>query len=178
MSVKKLTFITPLIDEKTYKLEKKCSCSFMLADGSEIFVASNVGPRERQEDTVSAGVNGEYILLLVADGVGGNINGSAASYIVAKTIQRWFSSLSQKLLSTFDEFRLKLTLVTVLNEMKDMGFPLEGGTTLNMSIIGPEKTFVVNAGDSRAYGIKDDEVIYRTIDDSLAFDEYYPTTVL
>lgn len=176
MRVKKIKFISPLISGKTYKIVKNYSHTLVINDNEEINLASNVGPRENQEDTVALGTNHGYILLLVADGMGGKINGNEASYMVAKKIQRWFNVLTQEKLEQLDEKTLKRQLMREINEIKDNDFPIHGGTTLNMSIIGPEKTYIINVGDSRTYSIKDNEITLRTQDDSYAFERFNPVT--
>lgn len=176
MSIKNIRFITPLINEKTYSLTKNYSHTIILNNKDEINISSDIGLRKTQEDTVTVQEHRGYLLLLVADGMGGEINGNAASYITAKKIQRWFSSLDKNKLAELDEKNIKRYLSRVINEMKDSEFPRVGGTTLNMSIIGPEKTIIINIGDSRTYTIKDNEITMRSIDDSLAFKKFNPTT--
>ena len=142
----------------------------------EITLASNKGPRLEQEDTVAVREHHGYILLLVADGVGGQTNGNEASYITASKIQKWFGSLKRKQLDDLNENNIKIYLTKIINEMKDSFFPRNGGTTLNMSIIGPQKTIIINIGDSRAYRIKDNEISLITKDNSHAFRELNPQT--
>lgn len=175
MKINNLSFITPIKDPENIILEKNYSKKFNLSNGSNINVASNIGKREEQQDSIVVSKNNEYILLLVADGMGGLKQGEVASYNTAKTIKEWFESEDKDNLPTLDEIILEKILTLLMYLISDR-MPYYAGTTLNMSIICPEITIIANVGDSRAYTIKDGEITLRTKDDSQAFDKFKPVT--
>ena len=57
-----------------------------------------------------------------------------------------------------------------------INIPINSGSTLNMSIIGPNETLIANVGDSRTYIIKDGKLSLVTKDDSVVFKKYNPQT--
>lgn len=174
MKPKNISFITPLTNKRKYILDKEYSMNLVLNNGSEINISSHIGPKEDQEDSVAILENRGYILLLVADGMGGHEKGNEASYITAKTIQKYIASLSLKQLDNLTEFNLKMSINKILNQIKNKYLPKDSGTTLNMSLICPDKTFVINIGDSRTYTIKNDNINLLTKDDSLSFKTFCP----
>ena len=76
-----LVFMTDIkiIDNKKIVLDKEYSQVFKLSDNSEISISSTVGlTRCEQEDSLLVITKGKYILMLVADGMGGLNNGEGA----------------------------------------------------------------------------------------------------
>ena len=76
-----LVFMTDMkiIDNKKIVLDKEYSQVFKLSDNSEISISSTVGlTRCEQEDSLLVITKGKYILMLVADGMGGLNNGEGA----------------------------------------------------------------------------------------------------
>jgi len=174
MKPKNISFITPLTNKRKYILDKEYSMNLVLHNGSEINLSSHIGPRENQEDSIAILEKEGYILLLVADGMGGHEKGNEASYITAKTVQKYIASLSIKQLNNLTEFDLKMRINRILNQIKNKYLSKDSGTTLNMSLICPDKTFVINIGDSRTYTIKDNSINLLTKDDSLSFKTFCP----
>ena len=71
------------------------------------------------------------------------------------------------------------TLEYVLNALVYLissSIPSRCGSTVNMSIIGPNETLIVNVGDSRTYSIKNGNISLRSRDDSLVFRNLNPQT--
>lgn len=176
MKIKNLSFLTPSTSSDKIILEKDYSQKFIISDGSYINLSSNIGPKRNQQDSIAVAENNGYILMLVADGVGGLEKGEEASYIIAKTIKEWLESQSKESLDQLNEIKLKDILTELITYTREKILPKDAGTTLNMSIVGPQNTLIVNIGDSRAYSIKDKKINLRTIDDSLAFSIFKPTT--
>mgnify|MGYP003305065126 CR=1 FL=1 len=90
----KISYITPKIEflSKKIILDESYSQEFQLSDGNYIEVASDIGKRKNQQDSLTIAENNGYVLLLVADGVGGFENGELASYTTANIINKWFMS--------------------------------------------------------------------------------------
>lgn len=170
MEKNSLTFLTPLenITNKQIVLDKRYSQVLTLKDDETITLASNIGYKENQEDSLAIAKKDDTILLLVADGLGGARSGEIASYTIAKYILEWFQSLTKDTLNKLNTILLKNELVkTILLAL--MSVPQEAGTTLNMSIILENETYIVNVGDSRTYTIKDGQITLQTKDDSYGF---------
>lgn len=172
-----LKFLTPLsnVSNKNLILDKKYSQYLMLEEGSTITLSSDVGYRDNQEDSMAVAKKDDIILLLVADGMGGMQSGEIASYNLAKYILEWFESTDKETVQTINKTQLKnILLKTIL--FSSMEMPEKSGTTLNMSLILPDKTFIINVGDSRTYTLKDGEITLQTRDDSYAFEYLQPNS--
>lgn len=177
MSIQKISFFTPYqyFDNNKLVLSKSYSKKIIVNNNTEIFLASDYGNRNNQQDCIAISKNGEYILLLVADGMGGLSNGEIASYITAKIIKKWFETEDINSLKYLDEKNFE-DVLNALMYLISTKIPESSGSTLNMSIIGPNKTLIANVGDSRTYTIKGDKITLNTIDDSLVFSKYNPKT--
>ena len=175
MKISNLSFITPLQNSKKTILEKDYSANLTLSDGSSLNLASKIGIRENQEDCLVVAENHGYLLLLVADGMGGLQSGEVASYNTAKIIKKWIETEDYESFQYIDEKNLKYVLNGLISLIMEY-LPENSGTTLTMSIIGPKTTWIANIGDSRTYTIKDSEMTLRTYDDSLSFKSFYPST--
>lgn len=176
MKVTKLSFITPTktLTDKIV-LEKKYAITYNIPTGTSISLASDIGNTNKQQDSVAIIQNNEYLLLLVSDGMGGIENGEIASYNTAKIIKKWFESEDEETLKILNEQNLEAVL-NALMYLISTNIPINSGATLNMSIICPEITLIVNIGDSRTYTIKDGKINIRTKDESVAFERFNPTT--
>lgn len=177
MKIKKMSFMTPItqISNNYVVLEKTYSRKFRLSTNETITVSSNVGRRDIQQDSVAISHNNGYLLLLVADGMGGMSDGEVASYNTAKIIKEWFESENGETLKMINKDTLE-NLLHALMYLISTTISNGSGSTLNMSIIGPDTTFIVNIGDSRAYTVKNGEITLRTKDDSMIFEMYHPKT--
>ena len=177
MKIDKLSFITPIekIQNNQIILKKSYTQKFYLQNGDVISIASRIGNCQTQQDCTALTKIDDYILLLVADGIGGMQHGEEASYKTAEIIQKWLESEDKTILKELNE----KTLEDVLNALMYListNIKENSGATLNMSIITPDKTIIANIGDSRTYTIKDGKITLRTFDDSLVFKKHKPVT--
>lgn len=121
---------------------------------------SDVGKRrEKNEDSYTVIEDKNFILLAVADGMGGHNAGDRASKIAVETIKKIFDNKKNSLYKKeIDEIELlKLIFKECNNKIYTTSTEIEEysgmGTTLTMCIINKEnyKTYVGNVGDSRFY---------------------------
>jgi protein phosphatase len=147
------------------------------------FGFSDVGKlRSHNEDSYLC--NAEQRLFVVADGMGGQASGEAASQMAVREVEhfvirsrsqgsRWPGKPRRDL--TLEQHRL-LAAVTLANrriyesaaanpEMKGMG------TTLVGAILEDEHLAVVNVGDSRLYRVRDGEIRQLTVDHSFVEEQ-------
>lgn len=173
MKITKFTFITPVESSTNIVLAKEYSKTFNLENEDVINLSSNTGNTNRQQDCIAISQNNDYLLLLVSDGMGGMNLGELASYHTAHTIKEWFESISKKNLESLNTSSLTEILTNLISIISHK-IPNQSGATLNMSIIGPNNTLIVNIGDSRTYTIQNKMITLRTQDNSLAFQKYHP----
>ena len=177
MKINKISFITPIkeVYETDIVLEKSYSQELHLLNGTEISLCSDQGKRKNQEDCIAITEKNGYILLLVADGMGGMSYGELASYTTAETIKKWLDTEDKNSLKLLNESNFE-DVLNALIYLISTNIPAYCGSTLNMSIIGPKKTLIANVGDSRTYIIKDGKLSLLTKDDSVVFRKYNPKT--
>lgn len=128
------------------------------------FGDSKIGRRNENQDQylmMQHKNNPDLALVAVFDGVGGYIDGKAASKLGREILRDFFNSN--------DVF----TKDSVINAIANMNFLIHnntsGYTTLSMAIINKDKAIVANVGDSRTYSInkglnlvtEDDSEVYK-----------------
>lgn len=130
--------------------------------------------------------NAKERLFLVADGMGGHSSGDRASKTVVESTEDYvIRSRSEDKTWPLMEFHAELTpnqnrllgaLISANRQLINMGkkdLSLKGmGTTLVGAIIDEEKRLaIVNAGDSRLYGIREGKIKQYTTDHTLVGEE-------
>jgi len=128
------------------------------------------GNRENNEDAILIRKLDDGCLLAVADGVGGHNAGDVASKIAVDTLdevvkEEYVKYLSKEGLKNL----LKIAYEIGHNKIKEnaVGDKEGMGTTLTTAIIKDDGCVIANCGDSRAYLIRDGEIVFKTKDHSL-----------
>src|SRR5215212_11493434 len=116
--------------------------------------------RENNEDSVRLWTDDEYIVAVVADGMGGAVAGEEASRIAVETLQQG------KFLQTSDDSPLQLTddqaVTWLCDTIRDANVnivhkaannpELRGmGTTMTLAYVRSSRAIIAHVGDSRAY---------------------------
>ena len=178
MNIKNFSFITP-INELTNKfsLEKEYSQKFTLNINEEIYISSHPGLNNKdQQDTIGIVKKDDYLLMILADGMGGMSDGDIASYETVKTIKELFEYEDPKYLSKINESLFEEVIYTIMYEIINK-IPSFSGTTLNLSLITKDITYIANVGNSRIYTLKDNFLLQETYDDSYAFKKFITGTI-
>lgn len=180
MEINRLSFITGIERLSMGKiiLDKEYSREFKLVDNSIISLSSTVGlVRNMQQDCMAVSKNGNYLMLLVADGMGGMYDGERASYLTAKIIKDFFENEEEQYLRIMDDILLNEVMKILINEIT-LRIGDYSGTTLSLAIILDDITYLVNIGDSRIYTLKNGIMNLETSDDSLGFERYNPKNMI
>ena len=116
--------------------------------------------RENNEDTVQLWAEDQYVLAVVADGMGGAVAGEEASRIAVEAVQQEMTSpedaeslptlnddlLIEKLCESIRTANLNIVRRAAANpEMRGMG------TTITLAMVRSTSAIVAHVGDSRAY---------------------------
>lgn len=118
----------------------------------------------------------DFGLFIVADGMGGHMNGEQASAVAIQTVANAViqSLYLPLIMSRFNDDDHTYTISEVMNKaVKDanrrimMTVP-DGGTTLTVALVMGDLAHFAHVGDSRAYIITDGEIEQLTRDHSLA----------
>ena len=116
--------------------------------------------REENQDAVRCEYFGHNVLAVVCDGMGGERAGKEASQIAIDEFFQRFSDGYSETLSDDDVRKLLISSVSAANsviytkarlDFKNFGM----GTTCVAAFVTPEKAFIANVVDSRAYLITD-----------------------
>ena len=118
--------------------------------------------RENNEDHVHLWTRDDFVLAVVADGMGGAVAGEEASRLAVEAIQDGMSmrdSSGAEAMSTMDEDTLAEKLSDAIQTANEhimeraIAFPeLKGmGTTVTLALVRSNQTVVAHVGDSRAY---------------------------
>lgn len=112
-------------------------------------------------------------VFVVADGMGGHKAGEVASYTVVETVEEMINSSKEALIS--HSLEIPKFINEVLNESNkrvyeksNSSIEYEGmGTTVTMAVFYNDEIFLGHIGDSRAYLIRNQEILQITQDHSL-----------
>lgn len=147
--------------------------------------------RKRQRNEDSYLVNDKIGLYIVADGMGGHAGGEFASKIAVSTVEEIIRGedrvKSQVPTQTYldasdasktegqEQDRLKEAINRAGNMIVRRAFEdpeLKGmGTTSTVMFISNDKAYIAHVGDSRAYCVRDNEIIQITEDHSLVHEQ-------
>jgi protein phosphatase len=125
--------------------------------------------REENQDAVRCEYFGHNVLAVVCDGMGGERAGREASQIALEEFYQRFSDGYSESLDTDGIRKLMISAVSAANsviytkarlDFKNFGM----GTTCVAAFVTPEKAFIANVGDSRAYLISDNGLHQITTD--------------
>lgn len=122
---------------------------------------TDVGGRENNEDSYKVCKSDNGTLLIVADGLGGHSSGELASSIAITCLEKEFNSENFNI-----EQAIKNANADILQVQFDKGINTK--TTVTAVWIKDEKTIAAHVGDSRIYFLKDNEIIFQSIDHSLS----------
>lgn len=139
----------------------------------EICAVTNIGLiRNKNQDSYLTVYNKNHDLLaLVCDGIGGNRAGEIASYEIVKYFERVFSNHNgfkdDEDVITYFKYHVRVAS----NHVYDLACKNEDyegmGTTISGIVITSLGNFVINAGDSRVYGLFDNTLLSLTKDHTL-----------
>ena len=125
---------------------------------------SEIGKRDKNEDSVLVGWMNCGLLAVVADGVGGESGGEQASALAVESIAAFLQEREPSAEA------LKAAILeadqAVRHLKKDNAAPQ---TTVAALWLTEEKAFAAHVGDSRIYQLRDGEIIFRSRDHSLAY---------
>lgn len=140
----------------------------------DYYGASETGRRPENQDSFLIFKNRhEFLIAVIADGMGGHKGGATCSKAVAKMCKRELNGINFGQM-TDDEIKKKLLTVvrTFQKDLKRIGkeFPSlsDMGSTLNMNIFVGKKMFTINIGDSRTQSFVKKDIIKISEDHNLA----------
>ena len=129
---------------------------------------SHIGDRKYNQDRVAYAYTDEALLLLLADGMGGHLNGEWAAETAVATFIEAFNLAAHPGVTDPQRF-----LADTMREAhrRILAFPLESGstfpgTTCVAALVQEGRVYWGHAGDSRFYLLRDGKIVARTLDHS------------
>ena len=124
---------------------------------------SDIGGRDKNEDTFCAERKGDYYLFVVADGLGGHDCGEIASETAVEEIKRQFKK-DPSHFSLIDAINDANRLI--LEKQQELRLKMK--TTVVAVFVSGNRLVTANVGDSRAYLFSGNSIVFQTIDHSAA----------
>lgn len=146
----------------------------------EMTAVTDIGiKRSKQQDSVVMlyhPQNPKYKLLVVADGMGGTVDGDKASQEITKQMTLWFESLDPNMMLDQNSKLLEQEWKKKLNEIHTeiLRNTPESGSTFVGAIVGEKTTTIAGIGDSRCYVLdKNNHLQQMTVDDNVDFVAFH-----
>lgn len=144
--------------------------------GEDFSAVTAIGnSRNQQQDSVLLlyhPQNPKYKLMVVADGMGGTVDGDKASQEITKQMVGWFEGLDTKIFLDENSQLLEEEWNKKLNEIHQQILeenPASGSTYVG-AIVGETSTTIASIGDSRCYIFDSKDHLQQvTVDDNLEF---------
>lgn len=129
---------------------------------------NRLGNRFQNEDRLTVAEDGDSILLVVADGMGGHGGGDIAAQILIDTIDQYFRRSKKPITSprAFLHNAIEAAHGNILNAGRHQGASIEPRTTCVACIIQGNTVTWAHVGDSRLYLLRGGHILARTIDHS------------
>lgn len=130
---------------------------------NSLYIQSNVGGRQENEDSYASKQTSLGLLVVVCDGMGGTEGGKMAADLACRTVTNIFSNMKE------DAVNGIVQAIEKANELihEKARHTSQGmGTTIAALLIGQKAATFFHAGDSRIYLLRKGQVEKRTADHS------------
>ncbi len=134
-----------------------------------IFQESRTGGRKYNQDRVGYVFSREALFMIVADGMGGHLNGEVAAQITVDYMGRKFQQEAKPALASplsFLSDAVNGAHQAILGHAEKHGMLESPRTTVVAAIIQKGAACWVHVGDSRVYLLRDGQVVSKTLDHS------------
>jgi serine/threonine protein phosphatase PrpC len=129
--------------------------------------ALNIGDRNEQQDRVTILHSENAHLLVVADGMGGHIDGAAAAQTVIDIATRRFTQEAYEKPGLFLAMTCLEAHKAISAQSKGSASAAPGSTCVMLYLVG-NGAFCVHVGDSRMYQFRDNKLLFKTTDHSVS----------
>ncbi len=136
----------------------------------EFASAENVGDRKEQQDRVAVlthPASEDFVLAVLADGMGGHTGGARASQAVLDAVLPAFEKFQPGKDKPKDCLRTMILAAHEKVAAAGQGFQRDPRSTAVLAMAGPERIDWAHCGDSRLYLFRDGKFVKRTEDHSL-----------
>jgi serine/threonine protein phosphatase PrpC len=129
---------------------------------------NRLGNRFQNEDRLIVAEDGDSIMLVVADGMGGHGGGDIAAQVLVDTLDQYFRRSKKPIASprAFLRTAIEAAHGNIIKAGKKQQPPIEPRTTCVACIVQGSTVTWAHVGDSRLYLLRGDRILARTIDHS------------
>lgn len=124
-------------ERKGYRIGKSLS--------ADVGNAQTIGTREKQDDSFATSIREYGIMAVVADGIGGYINGNLASRI---TVETFLDEFEKRDVTENLSYYFQKSAMLSNERIRDEFGEAKGGTTVVAVVLKDDKLFWTSAGDS------------------------------
>lgn len=136
--------------------------------GKTVFLSDKGSVRINNQDYLGVLGKDDYVVLAVADGLGGHNAGEIASKTAIDKTFDFIKNINVKSLCEKDLIKAFTESNKEIFSLSKEDKKLEGmGTTLTLSVVNENKIIIAHVGDSSCYFIKNGEILKITKDHSL-----------
>jgi serine/threonine protein phosphatase PrpC len=132
-----------------------------------MFQESRVGARTYNQDRVGHWSTGSALLMVLADGMGGHLNGEIAAQVALESIASAFRAEAKPLLANPEQFVFQVigrAHGNIISHAARNGLPESPRTTVVACVVQEGFAFWGHVGDSRLYLIRNGRIVTRTRD--------------
>ncbi len=112
---------------------------------AELGNAQTIGTREKQDDSFGASIKEYGVMAIVADGIGGYINGKLASHI---TVETFLDEFEKRDVTDNLTYYFQKSAMLSNERIRDEFGEAKGGTTVVSVVLKDDKLFWTSVGDS------------------------------
>jgi len=137
-----------------------------------IHQASHAGNRKYNQDRVAYAYSSDSLLLVLADGMGGHLNGDLAARMIIETFTESFGKAAQPRIDDPNAFiadTMRYAHERIMKFPHDSSLGNFPGSTCVAALIQDGKMFAGHAGDSRLYVLRNGKTLTKTHDHSMVY---------
>jgi len=137
-----------------------------------IYQASHAGNRKYNQDRVAYAYSSDSLLLVLADGMGGHLNGDLAARMIIETFTEAFCKTADPRIedpNTFIADTMQYAHERIMEFPHDNSLGNFPGSTCVAALIQDGKMYTGHAGDSRLYVLRDGKTLTKTHDHSMVY---------
>lgn len=134
-----------------------------------IFQDSRVGARAYNQDRIGHWRTGGSLLLVLADGMGGHLNGEVAAQLALESVAADFHARARPLLGNPELFifdSIRRAHASIVEKSALLGLPETPRTTIVACAVQEGFAYWGHVGDSRLYLLRNGRIVTRTRDHS------------
>lgn len=131
---------------------------YRLAEGLYVDIgnAQIIGTREKQDDSFATSIQDYGVMGIVADGIGGYINGNLASQIAVET---YLDEFEKRDVTNNLNYYFQTTAVLANERIRDEFGEAKGGTTVVAVVLIEDKMYWTSVGDSNIAVFRNGRII-------------------